>query len=124
MLWDEKYYVDMFLSFGLRSAPYNLSLAIAWILLYKCLISYVDFILDGFLVMEPPVKHPPYDQPCRVSLKSLLLTLKNLGFFISLHKTEGSSTTLHFLGNLLDSINMEARLPEDKVTRLRAKLSQ
>ena len=127
MLWDEKYYVDMFLPFGLRSAPFkfnNLSLAIAWILLYKCLISYVDFILDDFLAMEPPAKHPPYDQPCRVSLNSLLLTLKNLGIPISLHKTEGPSTTLHFLGILLDSINMEARLPEDKVTRLKAELSQ
>ena len=60
MLWDEKYYVDMFLPFGLRSVPFkfnNLSLAIAWILLYKCLISYVNFILDDFLVMEPLAKH-------------------------------------------------------------------
>ena len=127
MLWDEKYYVDMFLPFGLRSAPFkfnNLSLAIAWILLYKCPISYVDFILDDFLVMESPAKHPPYDQPRRVILNSLLLTLKNLGIPISFHKTEGPSKTLHFLGILLDSINMEARLPEDKVTCLRAKLSQ
>ena len=127
MLWDEKYYVDMLLPFGLRAAPFkfnNPSLAIAWILLYKCLISYVDFILDDFFVMEPPAKHPPYDQPFRVSLNSLLLTLKNLGIPISLHKTEGPSTTLHFLSILLDSINMEARLPENKVTRLRTEFSQ
>ena len=56
MLWKDKYYADLFLPFGRRSAPFkcnNLSIAIAWILLFKCLISYVDFILDDFLVMEP-----------------------------------------------------------------------
>ena len=61
MLRDEKYYVDMFLPFGLKSAPFkfnNLGLAMAWILLYKCLISYVDFILDVLLVMELPANIP------------------------------------------------------------------
>ena len=53
----------------------------------------------------------------------MLLTLKNLGIPISKHKTEGPSTVLQFLGILLDSVRMEARLPEDKVQRLRSDLS-
>ena len=126
MFWENQYFVDLFLPFGLRSAPFkfnNISIAIAWILSHKCLISYVDFILDDFFIMEPKAKLPPHDQNCKVSLQSMLLTLKNLGIPISKHKTEGPSTVLQFLGILLDSVRMEARLPEDKVQRLRSDLS-
>ena len=127
MLWEDKYYVDLFLPFGLRSAPFkfnSLSIAIAWILLFKCLISYVDFILDDFLIMEPSSSSPPYDQPCKISLEAMLLTMKNLGIPISLHKTEGPVTVIQFLGILLDSNRMEARPPDDKVQRLWEELSQ
>ena len=65
MFWENQYFVDLFLPFGLRSAPFkfnNISIAIAWILSHKCLISYVDFILDDFFIMEPKAKLPPHDQ--------------------------------------------------------------
>ena len=45
----------------------------------------------------------------------MLLTMKNLGIPISLHKTEGPVTVIQFFGILLDSNRMEARLPDDKV---------
>ena len=48
----------------------------------------------------------------------MLLTMKNLGIPISLHKTEGPVIVLQFLGILLDSNRMEATLPDDKVQRL------
>ena len=127
LLWKGKYYVDLFLPFGLRSAPFkfnNLSIAIAWILLFKCLISYVDFILDDFLIMEPRSPSPPYDQPCKISLEAMLLTMKNLGIPISLHKTEDPVTVIQFLGILLDSNHMEARLPDDNVQWLWEELSK
>ena len=54
----------------------------------------------------------------------MLLTMKNLGIPISLHKTEGPVTVIQFLGILLDSNRMEARLPDDKVQRLREELSK
>ena len=113
MFWENQYFVDLFLHFGLRSAPFkfnNISIAVAWILLHKCLISYVDFISDDFFIMEPKAKLHPHDNNCKVSLQSMLLTLKNLGIPISKQKTEDPSTVLQFLGILLDSIHMEARL--------------
>ena len=116
MFWENQYFVDLFLPFGLRSAPFkfnNISTAVSWILLHKCLISYENFILDDFFIMEPKAKLPPHDENCKVSLQSMLLTLKNQGIPISKQKTEGPSTVLQFLGILLDSIRMEARLPED-----------
>ena len=73
--------------------------------------------------MEPKAKLPLHDENCMVSLQSMLPTLKNLGIPISKHKTYGPSTILQFLGILLDSICMEARLPEDKVQCLRSELS-
>ena len=64
MKWEGKYYFDKVLPFGLRSAPsiFNqLSDAIEWILAYELAISYVDKILDDFLIMEPMSLEPPYD---------------------------------------------------------------
>ena len=86
MFWENQYFVDLFLPFGLRSAPFkfnNISIAVAWILLHKCLISYADFISGDFFIMEPKAKLPPHDKNCKVSLQSMLLTLKNLGITIS-----------------------------------------
>lgn len=41
-----------------------------------------------------------------------------LGVPIQGEKTEGPSTTLIFLGIELDTVNMEARLPEEKNVKL------
>ena len=48
----------------------------------------------------------------------MLLTFRNLGIPIAPHKTQGPSTILEFMGIVLDSDRMEARLPPDKVQRL------
>ena len=75
MKWEGKYYFDKVLSFGLRSAPsiFNqLSDAIEWILAYELAISYVDKILDDFLIMEPMSLEPPYDRAASISLKASL----------------------------------------------------
>ena len=56
--WNNSYYFDKVLSFGLRSAPYifnQLSDALEWILLNKCFISYAGHILEAttFLSWNP-----------------------------------------------------------------------
>lgn len=126
MRWNNQYFFDKVLPFGLRSAPYlfnQLSDALEWILINKCNISYVGHILDDFLIMEPAAKTIPHSQPCTVSLSSMLLTFKTLGIPIAEHKTEGPSHVLDFLDIFLDSVKMEARLPDDKLCRLRCDLS-
>lgn len=42
---------------------------------------------------------------------------------LAIEKVEGPSTLLEFLGILLDTVRMEACLPEDKLARLRAMVS-
>ena len=121
MQWEGKFYYDKVLPFGLRSAPYlfnQLSEAVEWLLLNHCGISFVCHILDDFLVIEPPSPTAPHNLACQQSLSSMLLTFRNLGIPIAPHKTQGPSTTLEFMGIVLDSDRMEARLPPDKVQRL------
>ena len=47
-----------------------------------------------------------------------------MGIPLALEKVEGPSTTLPFLGITLDTIKMEARLPEDKLSRLKEEFAQ
>ena len=39
----------------------------------------------------------------------------DLGVPLALEKVEGPSTTISFLGILLDTVRMDIRLPEDKL---------
>ena len=122
MYWEGKYYYDKVLPFGLRSAPYlfnQLSDTIEWILLNKCMISFVCHILDNFLIMEPPSELPPHDSACQQSLTAMMLTFKNLNIPVAPSKTQGPATVLEFMGIILDSVRMEARLPADKIEGLR-----
>ena len=123
MYWDGQYYYDKCLPFGLRSAPYifnQLADAVEWILLNKCQISFACHILHDFLIIEPPALSPPppppYSQTCQQSLTSMLLTFRNLHIPIAGDKTKGPCTALEFMG-------MEARLPPDKVERIRTSLA-
>ena len=59
----------------------------------------------------------PHNLACQHSLSSMLLSF-NLGIPTAPHETQGHSTTLEFMGIVLDSDGMEARLPPDKVQRL------
>jgi hypothetical protein len=48
----------------------------------------------------------------------MLLTFRTLGVPIAEHKTEGPSLIIEFLGIIIDSQKVEARLPSDKLNRL------
>ena len=126
MYWEGSYYYDKVLPFGFRSVPFLFNLlsdAVEWILINECLISFVCHILDDFLIIEPAALAPPLHLPCQQSLSSMLLTFRNLGVPIALTKTKGPCTTLEFMGIILDTVRMEARLPADKVERIEASLA-
>ncbi len=129
MCWEGKYYYDKVLPFGLRSrsAPsiFNrLSDALEWILLHKCNISFVCHILDDFLLIEPPAGTLPLNRVCQQSLTKMVSTFENIRIPIAPGKTQGPSQVLEFLGILLDTINMKASLPPEKIERLHAIFEQ
>ena len=115
MQWQGRYYFDQVLPFGLRSAPF----------IFNCLAQTVEWeakrrgtqaihhYLDDFLVVGAA-----HTSECSTALHTLTAICQELGIPLAEEKLEGPSTVLEFLGILLDTTKLEARLPEDKLTDL------
>ena len=104
-------FVDRCLPFGLRSAPKifsAISESLAWVFGCYGLISQVHY-LDDFLFLEPPGRT---SSPIISLVSSICSTL---GVPLAVHKTEGPSTGLKFLGIVVDSARWELRLPDVKL---------
>lgn len=78
---------------------------------------HVLHILDDFLVIEPSRVQ------CLTSFSTLLRVFMSLKAPLVASKTLGPSQVLEFMGIELDSTRMEARLPEDKLVRIRELLA-
>ena len=75
--------------------------------------------LDDFLLLGAPGS-----LECLQDLHSTLTTCQELGIPLALHKVEGPTTRLVFLGIGLDSSQMALSLPDDKLLRLRGLMQQ
>ena len=107
------------LPFGLRSAPKTFTAvadALEWHMREKG-VSHIHHYLDDFVVLGAPGS-----EQCTVALDTLHQECRLLGVPIAKHKTEGPATCLTFLGIEVDTVAFELRLPEEKLTRLRAQL--
>ena len=112
MKWNGNIYVDMCLPFGLRSAPklFNvLADLLEWIARAQGLY-YILHYLDDFLMVGPPMTHT-----CQHNLDTMIRICEDLGVPLAIDKVEGPSSSLPFLGIMLDTNMMEARLPQDKL---------
>lgn len=121
--WQDKLFYELFLMFGLRSAPYIFNLfseALHWILQHH-LPAWIRHYLDDFLLIFKP------STPTHI-VRAAMLWFRGLVSFLGLNiqdaKTEGPSTKLEMLGIELDSIAMEARLPPSKVKFLHETLQE
>lgn len=106
----------MRLTFGCRSSPSifnSVSEVLCWILLNRVRIPSVLHLLDDFLPIDPP------HDSSGSSLSKLKHCFHALGVPLSDQKTIGPDTRLEFLGIILDSIEMKASLPTDKLQRIR-----
>ena len=61
---------------------------------------------------------PPGSPTCLNNLDTLIQICGFLGVPLALEKVESPATTLPFLGIVLDTVKMEARLPEEKLLKL------
>ena len=113
--WQSQFYVDMYLPFGLRSAPFlfnQLSDGLEWILKNNYSIQRVIHILDDFFIAERN------KLDCLTSFSTLLKVFMSLMAPVVASKTIGPSREIEFMGIILDSVRMEARLPQDKLIRI------
>ena len=120
--WMGHYYYDRVLPFGLRSAPFifnQVADALQWICLHHFHIGELIHLLDDYLTAGPPAS-----PICQQRLDILLAVCAYLGVPIATEKTEGPTTALTFLGILLDTLRLEARLPPDKHSHLIALLER
>lgn len=89
-----------------------------WIAKEVLKIPSIIHILDDFLIMGP-AKSPQ----CQHGLDRFLSMCNSIGVPIKAEKTVQPTTTITFMGLELDSINMVARLPDDKLLPLRERLN-
>ena len=120
MEWQKGIYIDTCLPFGLRSAPklFNiLADLLSWTIVQRG-VSFSFHYLDDFLTMGPPGT-----DVCQGNLNIFLSTYKELGVPLATEKLEGPTTSLTFLGVVLDSARMEIRLPKEKLQRIRQEVT-
>ena len=119
--WQNKYYYDNCLSMGLRSSAAifdRFSSGLKWLAQTKLGINFILHILDDFLILGPAES-----ESCANDLQKFLAVCKEIGVPIKEDKTVGPCTCLTFMGLELDSGKMEARLPVDKLEKVRHLLS-
>jgi hypothetical protein len=112
--WRNKFYVDTCLQFGLSSSCKifeRFSTALQWIARNKLGISCISHVLDDFIIVNTsPIE-------CVHQIKAFLSMCLDNGIPISLDKTCGPKQIIAYLGYELDSLRMEARLPQDKISK-------
>jgi hypothetical protein len=104
--WNGRQYVDLFLPFGLRTAPFIFNLfseALHWILECVYTRDLVHYLDDFLLVNDPDAEF-------------FGILASHLGFVENLKKRK-DGWVVDFTGIELDSDLMEARLPQDKHNR-------
>ena len=119
--WEGRLYVDPRLPFGLRSAPkiFNaVADALEWVLT-QAGIPCIRHYLDDFIIVSLPAS--PQCQQC---LDILDRVCRVLGVPMAVHKREGPTTCIIFLGIEVDTVAGELRLPVEKMQRLQATLEE
>ena len=109
------YFIDNFLVFGLSCAPgifARISDVICRMMGRRGYYNIVNY-LDDYCVVSAD------REECSRAQLTLIHLLISLGFGVSWSKVCGPSQELTFLGITLDSTVMEARLPPDKLRKLR-----
>ena len=107
----------MRLVFGSRSSPKlfdTLSTAVCWIAKNNYSIDNILHLLDDFLVIEPTCVN------AKVTMARFLSVFGNLNIPLGAHKTVGPVFVLEYLGIYLDSVLMQARLPSEKIDRIKS----
>ena len=121
MCWQGLYYFDRCMPMGCSSSCKTFELfstAIEWVAQHKLHIECILHLLDDFLIVSPT------EDLCTRQLEIFLMCCNYLGIPMAPEKTMGPSTTITFAGIELDSVEMEARLPQKKLDKCKELISE
>ena len=122
MKWPSKFFVDLVLPFGLRSAPFifnSVAELVEWILRHNYSIRDLLHYLDDYITAGPP------ESPdCARNLAVASSVCQRLGLPLHPDKTVGPSTCLTVLGIELNTILQVARLPTAKLLDIKLLLRE
>ena len=112
MRWQVELYFDKVLPFGLRSAPIIFTAiadGIEWMIRQRGVHNIFHYVDDFIIVGKPNT------QECASALATTLETFSALGVPAEPEKCEGPLTILPILGIEVDTVEMQLRLPADKL---------
>ncbi|XP_073238095.1 uncharacterized protein [Porites lutea] len=110
----------MVLPFGVRSAPYSFTCIadlVEWVAKQNYDVTFLMHYLGDFHILGPPGS-----SVCQHNVDRSIDCFSKLGIPLHPDKLEGPSMCLTILGIELDSLNLLARLPRDKLDRMTALL--
>ncbi|XP_053392697.1 uncharacterized protein LOC128555162 isoform X1 [Mercenaria mercenaria] len=119
--WSNQFYYDKCLPMGASSSCQifeTFSTALKWIAKNKFGIRCIVKILDDFLFIAPTFAE------AQKALSSFCKMCNILGVPLNADKTFAPSTVMTFLGITLDSVLMQARLPDDKLAKAASLLQE
>jgi hypothetical protein len=122
MKWCNSFYADLALPFGLKSSPgiwERYATLTEWIL-RRAGVAFIVHYVDDFLVGGSADS----DQ-CAEAVAIIVREFKRLGIPLSLSKFEAEatpSTIARFLGIVIDTLRMEARLDPERLAAIKASL--
>lgn len=120
--WEGGYFVDRCLPMGCSlSCAYfeTFSSFLEWVIREVSGHQSVIHYLDDFLCIGSKDSNV-----CSVLLHSAERVAKEFGVPLAAEKTEGPTSVITFLGISIDTVNMECRLPEEKLVTLRAEVGR
>ena len=119
--WRDKFYYDRCLPMGCSSSCSifeAFSTSLEWIIRQKVSDVAVLHILDDFLFISSSF------QKCQEALDIFQQLCVELGVPLAPEKTLGPLQAMSFAGIFLDSVDMSASLPEDKITKFLSHVDQ
>lgn len=119
-MFKGQYYYDTCLPMGISSACAifeHFSTGLQWIAQHKLNIPSMVHILDDFLFISSNFPS------CKANLDQFMALCSTVGVPLKAEKTEQPKQVITFMGLELDLVTMEARLPMDKLVKLRSLLS-
>ena len=112
--WNGFFYMDAVLPMRCSSSCSifeAFSSALEWVAKTKLGITEMVHVIDDFLFLANSSKK------CAADMKAFIRLCGQLGVPLAQDKTQGPDTTLPFLGITMDTLKLEARLPQDKIDK-------